>query len=57
METKRLLQSKTIWLAIIQAILGITIAVFTELDMIGYIAIVKSLADIALRYVTKASIK
>ncbi|MBT7339191.1 MAG: hypothetical protein HN802_05835 [Candidatus Jacksonbacteria bacterium] len=49
---QQLLKSRTVKLAIIQAIGGIAIAVFTDLDMIGYVGIVKSLVDISLRMVT-----
>jgi hypothetical protein len=49
---KQLLRSKTIKLATAQAIVGIAIAVFTDLDMIGYVAIVKSLGDIYIRTIT-----
>ena len=55
-KSKKLLQSKTVWLAIIQGVVGIAIAVLTDLDMVGYVAVVKSFADIALRYVTKQPI-
>jgi len=53
---KKLLQSKTVWVAIIQAVVGIAIAVLTDLDLVGYIAIIKSFADVVLRYVTKEPI-
>ena len=48
----KLLKSKTVWLALVQAFGGIVIAVFTELDLIGYVAITKSVMDIALRTIT-----
>ena len=52
----KLLKSKTIWLALIQAFGGIIIAVFTELDLVGYIAITKSVMDIALRTITTTAL-
>ena len=45
-------RSKTIKLALIKAFGGIAIAVFTELDLVGYVAITKSIMDIALRTIT-----
>lgn len=53
---KTLLQSRTFQLAIIQAISGVLIAYLTEMDMVGYVAIVKSVADILLRLDTKDAI-
>jgi len=52
MIIKKLLKSKTVWLALIQAFGGIAIAVFTELDAVAYVAIIKSVVDIALRGLT-----
>lgn len=46
---KRLLRSDTIKIAIVQAIGGVLIVAFTELDMIGYAAFVKSILDVLLR--------
>ena len=54
---KQLLKSRTIKLALIQALAGILIAVFTELDLIGYVAIAKSVADIMLRMVTTQAVE
>jgi hypothetical protein len=59
-KTKTLLQSKVFWLAIIQAVIGV-IAVFTttypELQVIGGVAVVKSILDVLLRTVTQLPIK
>jgi len=52
----KLLKSKTVWLALVQAFGGIVIAVFTELDLIGYVAITKSVMDIALRTITTTAL-
>lgn len=58
METgKTIFKSKTFLLALVQAVLGVTVAVLTELDLVAFIAIAKSIADIALRYVTTEPIK
>lgn len=46
------LKSRTVWLAIAQAILGIAVVVLTEADMLGAVSIVKSLGDIFLRSIT-----
>jgi hypothetical protein len=59
-KTKSILQSKTFIVAVIQAVIGV-IAVFTasypELQAIGGIAVVKSILDIVLRYITVAPVK
>lgn len=43
------LKSRTVWLAILQSIIGIVIVILTEADMGGYALMVKSIADIILR--------
>ena len=59
-RTKKLLSSKTFWVAVIQAVIGI-IAVFTttypELQAVGVIAVGKSILDILLRLATQLPIK
>ena len=55
MDTKKVLGSKTVWLAIIQALAGILVAVYSvdpAVASIGWVAIVKSGLDIGLRYLT-----
>jgi hypothetical protein len=42
-------RSRTVWLAIGQAVVGVVIVVLTEADMVGYATMVKSAADIMLR--------
>jgi len=54
---KTLLQSRTFWLAVIQAVAGIGVIALTELDMIGYVGIFKSVVDIILRTITSSQIK
>jgi len=49
---KSLITSKTFQLAVIQAIASVIVVALTDLDMVGYVGIVKSLADILLRMVT-----
>lgn len=53
---KTLLSSRTFQIALIQAISGVLIAVLTEMDLVGYVAIVKSVADILLRLDTSEPI-
>lgn len=55
-KIKSLFKSKTFWIAIIQAIAGIGVVVLTELDLIGYIALFKTVVDIANRLVTKEAV-
>lgn len=54
---KSILKSKTFWIAVIQAVIGITVVVLTELDMVGYVAIAKSIGDIILRLVTSTQVR
>ena len=50
---KSLTQSKTFWIAVIQAVVGGLVIFFTEIpDLVGYVAIVKSVGDILLRIIT-----
>lgn len=53
---KKLLRSKTVLLAILQAVVGIGVAVLTELDLAGYIIVLKSVADIFMRVITVEAI-
>lgn len=54
---KNLFQSRTIWLAVAQAVVSVLMVVFTEADMAGALLILKSVADIALRLDTNTVIK
>jgi len=54
---KKIFQSRTIWLAIIQAFASILIAVFTELDMVSYVLFTKSVVDIIIRLDTDKGIQ
>jgi hypothetical protein len=52
---KSIFSSRTFWLAVAQAVVGIYAIVVTqhpEIATIGYVAIVKSVIDIVLRYLT-----
>ncbi len=46
---KSLFESRTFWLAVAQAVGAVLVVVFTELNMAGYVVIVKSIIDILLR--------
>lgn len=50
------LKSRTVVFAIIQAVIGISILVFTEADFPAIALMIKSVADIALRADTKVSL-
>lgn len=54
---KSLTQSKTFWKAVVVGVVGIVTVALTELDMIGYIAIVNAVADVLLRMVTSDPIR
>ena len=55
---KTLTNSKTFWVALVQAIVGGLVIFFTEVpDLVGYIAIVKSIGDIVLRILTTEPIE
>ena len=54
---KKITQSRTFWLAVVQAITGIATVVFTELDMVGTVAVLKSITDIVLRLDTDTAVK
>jgi energy-converting hydrogenase Eha subunit A len=59
MEFKRWYKSKTIRIAIVQALVGIFAAflsAYPDLQAVGIIAIIKSFLDIALRYDANSSI-
>ena len=47
------LKSRTVLLAIAQAVVGIVLVVLTEADMAGAAVLIKSVADILLRADTK----
>lgn len=50
---KSFFESKTVWIALIQAVVGGLVIFLTEIpDLVGYVAIVKSIGDILIRLVT-----
>jgi len=55
-KMKTLLQSRTMWIAVAQAIGAVLIVAFTELDMMGGVLVVKSIVDVILRLDTKEPI-
>ena len=52
-----ILKSRTIQLAVAQAVASVLIAIFTELDMVSVALAVKSIADILLRLDTTTPLK
>lgn len=52
-----LLQSKTFWLAVVQAIGGGLIIYFTQMNEAGVVVILKSVLDISLRLITETRIE
>ena len=54
---KTLFESRTFWLAVAQAVASVVIVVLTELDMVGYVGIVKSIVDIVLRVDTTSPVR
>lgn len=53
---KSLTNSKTFWLAVVQAIGGGVVIFLTQMDLVGYVAIVKSVMDVILRLMTDEGI-
>ena len=49
---KSILKSKTVWIAILQGLLGVIVAVGTSIPTVGWLLVAKSVLDIALRYIT-----
>jgi len=50
---KNILKSRTVWLAIAQAVGAVAVVILTELDMMGAVLLVKSAIDILVRLDTK----
>ena len=53
---KSLFESKTFWVAVIQAVAGVVVVALTQLDLVGYVAVFKSFVDIILRLITTDTI-
>ena len=56
-QTKSILLSKTVWLAILQAILGIVVAVGSQIPTVGWLMVVKSIIDVLIRVITTQPVK
>lgn len=54
---KSLYSSKTFWLAVIQAVVGGLVIFLTDMNMVGYVAIVKSVGDVILRTITTDEVR
>lgn len=54
---KSLLQSKTFWIAVLQAVAGIAVVFSTAYPAVGSLLIAKSVIDVILRVVTTTTIK
>ena len=54
---KSIFKSKTFWLAILQGLVGVWAVVFSAFPTLGWVAIAKTVLDIALRYVTSLPIQ
>jgi hypothetical protein len=57
MNKKTILQSKTFWLAALQATAGAITIFATEYSEIGWLALVKSVVDVYLRSVTSQPVR
>lgn len=57
MNTKTLLESRTFWLAVVQAVSGVVVVFSTAYPAVGGLLFAKSLLDIFLRAVTTATIE
>lgn len=53
---KTLISSKTFWKAVVVGVVGIATVALTELNLIGYIAILNAVADVVLRFITSKPI-
>jgi hypothetical protein len=49
---KGLLQSKTFWLALVQAVAGVIVVFSTSFPQVGWLVIAKSVVDVILRVYT-----
>lgn len=54
---KSLTSSKTFWVAVIQAVVGGLVIFLTDMDMVGYVALVKSVGDVVLRLATSEPVR
>jgi hypothetical protein len=49
--------SKTIWIAVLQGLLGVFVAVGSQIELVGWLMIVKSVIDVLLRIITEQPVK
>lgn len=56
MDGKKLWESKTFWLAVIQGVAGILVVVVAQYPGIGSLLIAKSVVDVFLRIITETPI-
>ena len=54
---KNILQSRTVQLAIFQAVTSVAIVIFTEMEMLGLALAIKSMVDVLLRVDTDTAIR
>lgn len=50
-------QSKTLWIALFQAVLGFVVVLESQYPTIGYVVVLKSALDIAIRMMTFSEIE
>jgi hypothetical protein len=55
-NVKSILLSKTVWVAIIQGVLGVVVALGTSIPTVGWMMVVKSVCDILLRTITTQTV-
>ena len=53
---KSFLSSKTIWIAILQGVAGVLIAMANVEPELGYLLVMKSMIDVTLRFLTEKPI-
>lgn len=54
---KKLVHSKTFWKAVIVGIVGVATVALTELNMVGYIAMISAVGDVILRIMTTEQVE
>ena len=54
---KTLVESRTFWKAVVVGVAGILTVALTELDLVGYIAILNAVVDVILRSITSDGIE
>ncbi len=54
--SKSLFASRTFWLAVAQAVVGVFVVFGTAYPMVGWLVVAKSVADMVLRYITTTPI-